>query len=248
VTGGSLPAGLALSSGGVLSGTPTTAGAYSFTVTATNAAGNDTQTYSGSVAALPLGDLTSVFDPALPFPHTLSVADQPAVDGIFADGFYTYNPSAAGARVVGARLFVPAGVGVSQVTLYLFGNSEVLGSAGSTTRFSTGGAFLAGAPTQSVVVPITGTGWVEGFFTTPWTMTVNAVFHIGYKLGTTGTKVIYADGPTAFVTAHDTFPLVLAESTSGGQAIRSWQYDFNVSNGQANSGRMYGVDVILEKP
>ena len=38
-TGGSLPPGLSLSSGGVLSGTPTAAGLYSFTVTATDANG-----------------------------------------------------------------------------------------------------------------------------------------------------------------------------------------------------------------
>lgn len=53
VTTGSVPAGLSLSSGGTLSGTPTTEGAYSFTVTATNAAGSDDQAYSGSVAAAP---------------------------------------------------------------------------------------------------------------------------------------------------------------------------------------------------
>lgn len=51
VTVGSLPTGLSLSSGGLLSGTPSVSGAYSFTVTAANTAGNDTQAYSGTVAA-----------------------------------------------------------------------------------------------------------------------------------------------------------------------------------------------------
>lgn len=50
VTTGTLPAGLALSAGGLLDGTPTTPGAFSFTVTATNAAGTDTQAYTGTVA------------------------------------------------------------------------------------------------------------------------------------------------------------------------------------------------------
>ncbi|MFO1406393.1 MAG: putative Ig domain-containing protein [Steroidobacteraceae bacterium] len=45
VASGSLPAGLTLTSDGTLSGTPTVAGTYGFTVTAT-----DTQTYSGSRA------------------------------------------------------------------------------------------------------------------------------------------------------------------------------------------------------
>jgi len=40
VTGGALPAGLTLSSGGVLSGTPTTEGSYSFTVKVTDTASN----------------------------------------------------------------------------------------------------------------------------------------------------------------------------------------------------------------
>ena len=43
VTAGSLPAGLTLSTGGVLSGTPTVSGLYSFTVEATNGYGSDTQ-------------------------------------------------------------------------------------------------------------------------------------------------------------------------------------------------------------
>ena len=41
VTSGSLPAGLSLSSGGVISGTPTTAGSASFTVTLTDTEGNE---------------------------------------------------------------------------------------------------------------------------------------------------------------------------------------------------------------
>jgi hypothetical protein len=41
VTSGSLPAGLSLSSGGVISGTPTTAGSSSFTVTLTDTEGNE---------------------------------------------------------------------------------------------------------------------------------------------------------------------------------------------------------------
>lgn len=50
VSAGTLPAGLTLSATGLLSGTPTTAGAYSFTVSATNLGGTDTQAYTGTVA------------------------------------------------------------------------------------------------------------------------------------------------------------------------------------------------------
>lgn len=52
VTAGALPAGLALSAGGALSGTPTTAGAYAFTVTATDAVANTgTRAYSGTIGS-----------------------------------------------------------------------------------------------------------------------------------------------------------------------------------------------------
>ncbi|PHV30213.1 autotransporter outer membrane beta-barrel domain-containing protein [Janthinobacterium sp. BJB312] len=56
VTSGSVPAGLTLAANGTLSGTPTTAGAYSFTVTATDSSGGagpytGARAYSGTVAA-----------------------------------------------------------------------------------------------------------------------------------------------------------------------------------------------------
>lgn len=49
VTAGTLPDGLTLSNSGLLSGTPTTEGAYDFTATATNAGGTDDQQYTGVV-------------------------------------------------------------------------------------------------------------------------------------------------------------------------------------------------------
>lgn len=60
VTAGTLPAGLTLSSGGVLSGTPTGSGAFSFTVTATNGVGGGTKAYSGTITAATTGGGGSV--------------------------------------------------------------------------------------------------------------------------------------------------------------------------------------------
>ena len=46
VSSGSLPAGLTLSSSGTISGTPTSAGTFGFTVTAANSAGSDSKSYT----------------------------------------------------------------------------------------------------------------------------------------------------------------------------------------------------------
>jgi hypothetical protein len=59
VSAGSLPAGITRS-GGALSGTPTTAGPYSFTISATNSAGSISASFSGTVGG-PKGGLY-VFD------------------------------------------------------------------------------------------------------------------------------------------------------------------------------------------
>lgn len=74
VASGSLPAGLTLSSSGVLSGTPTTAGSSAFTVTATNSAGNHTTSTVTLVTSAPVapapapapGSAPSAFGAAAP--------------------------------------------------------------------------------------------------------------------------------------------------------------------------------------
>jgi len=53
---GSLPGGLTLSDAGVISGTPTTANTFNFTVKAANAAGNDTQALSIVIDTLPFNE------------------------------------------------------------------------------------------------------------------------------------------------------------------------------------------------
>ena len=65
VTGGALPAGLSLTANGTLSGTPTSADTASFTVTATDAEGNQgTKTYPLSIAAAPTIDISPTTMPS----------------------------------------------------------------------------------------------------------------------------------------------------------------------------------------
>jgi hypothetical protein len=75
VSGGSLPAGLTLSSDGQLSGTPTTAGTASFTVTVTDAAGaTATQDYTLAINAAPVINTATLADwtAARPYSQTVS--------------------------------------------------------------------------------------------------------------------------------------------------------------------------------
>jgi large repetitive protein len=87
VTSGALPAGVTLSTGGVLSGTPTTQGAYSFSITATDSAGvplTGIASYSISIAA-PTISVTNVPPAAvINTPYSFSLA---ASGG---NGPYTY--------------------------------------------------------------------------------------------------------------------------------------------------------------
>lgn len=59
ITDGSLPDGLSLSEDGVLSGTPTAADTYNFTVTATNDAGSDSKEFTLTIGVAPVYSITA---------------------------------------------------------------------------------------------------------------------------------------------------------------------------------------------
>lgn len=59
LAGGSLPGGLTLATNGLLSGTPSSPGAFNFTVLATNAYGSDTRAYDLLIGALPVFSTTN---------------------------------------------------------------------------------------------------------------------------------------------------------------------------------------------
>lgn len=110
VTSGSLPAGLTLSSAGLLSGTPTTAGDYSFKVTATAGTRTDSQTYSMSVVPkLAIAPTQNAAEVGVPFRFTAQATGGKAgytwsIDGTLptgltlnaATGAITGTPTAPG--------------------------------------------------------------------------------------------------------------------------------------------------------
>ncbi len=114
VTAGSLPIGLALTGSGVLSGTPTVAGTYGFTITATDAFGSTgAQAYSVVVVAptivlapavLPAGQAGSAYSQTLtasggigPYSFAVSAGTLPTGLILAANGTLSGIPTAAGA-------------------------------------------------------------------------------------------------------------------------------------------------------
>jgi predicted outer membrane repeat protein len=132
VTGGSLPAGLTLSTSGLMSGTPTTAGTANFTVTAT-----DSNNQSGSLAyALTVTanfTLSSGSGSGGSSGYTASVTVQPGQAGTF---IITFTPQ-------GASTF-PAAVTLTAAGL----------PAGATASFSPSATIAAGSGTTSLTLAI----------------------------------------------------------------------------------------------
>lgn len=172
VTTGSLPNGLTLSSGGVLSGTPSgPAGAANFTVTATDSVGNTgTHPYTlniGTAGALAIAPAT------LP-PGTKNVPYSQTVSASGGTGPYTYSKTAgnlpAGLSLnasTGAITGTPTGNGVSNFTIQALdslGNTGTraytvnVGTASLTVNPPTLPATVAGKPYSQTVSATGGTG------------------------------------------------------------------------------------------
>lgn len=190
VTAGTLPAGLTLSSAGVLSGTPSGSGAYDFTVTATNSAGSDTQQYTGTISEVPAEVSTfNVFGSgAHPYEHTM-----------FSDGggnlkvaqfFYALGQSAMVHKV---RLWVPElPANPGDLTMWAFAGD--MGPDGNIIPVTWGDIPALEGIGQLVVIPQANVvqGWNEVTLPTPFqvnpvSLAANStdVFIIaGYHFGT----------------------------------------------------------------
>jgi hypothetical protein len=119
VTSGALPTGMVLSSSGLLSGTPASAGAYNFTVTASNAAGAATQAYTGSVTASAVAPtiITTSLDPmnqGSAFTQTLSATGTTPITYALASGALPGGITLSSAGVLSGT---PVGAGAYNFTV-----------------------------------------------------------------------------------------------------------------------------------
>lgn len=122
VTSGSLPAGLMLSSGGLLSGTPTAGGSFTFTITATDSTSGGTYTGSRSLT-LNIGAPTISVSPGSLASGTIAVAYNASVTASGGTSGYSFGVT-AGALPPGLALATngaitgsPTGAGVYNFTI-----------------------------------------------------------------------------------------------------------------------------------
>lgn len=235
VSVGSLPPGLTISSStGALSGTPTTAGTYAFTLQATNSAGSGTRNFSITVAIAP-ADIVTVFGSTAPA-EPLSYSD--AETGSWnSHMFYVpaSGPSLETASIVGARLYIPAGsshIGQPWRAATVIPVAISGATFGGQSQYDSNGTKAEGA----VLIA----GWNEVNFPSEYAAVDNATgFMIGVQIGD-GTRYVHvATGmTTAFINAQAGANFVLAETE-----FRAWYRD-----DQFDSVLWYGIDVKVRIP
>jgi large repetitive protein len=176
VSVGALPAGVTLgASTGLLSGTPTTAGAYSFTVKVIDHAGlTATEPVSLTVIAgpslsfpaPPAGWTNTVYSDTLtetggtgPFTWSVSSGSLPAGISLSADGNLTGTPTATGSAGFTVKVTDTSGQSATQAT-------SITISAGVSTTFSAPPAAVVGTAYTDTLTAAGGT--------TPYTWSVNA--------------------------------------------------------------------------
>jgi hypothetical protein len=244
VTAGSLPPGIALSSGGVISGTPTVAGLYAGTISATNATSSVNQSFLINVQASPSVNvyLPGIVNEGDPDGAGVVVLNTPATSNLTV----TLNSSNTGALTVPATVVVPAGQTSVALPYVIIDNLAVYGSQTSTVTAS-----AAGWVNGNQVVTVT-----DNKTTDNWSSFGNGQAHTGYYpgplLGATYSQAwstTFPSGTSALnpvavakgvvyvtpISRFSTADLTAVSATTGSQL---WQYVYS-TNGLAYNGTGY---------
>ncbi|MBS0631129.1 MAG: putative Ig domain-containing protein [Verrucomicrobia bacterium] len=222
VTAGALPAGVTLSTGGALSGTPTAGGTFNFTVTATDSS-TGSGPFTGSRAySLTVSAPTITLSPTTLTAATVASATSQAITASGGTATYTY------AITAGA---LPAGL-----TLATNGTLAGTPTAGGTynftvtaTDFSTGSGPFTGSRAYSLTVNAP-------------TITLSPSTLTAASIATATSQTITASGGTAgytYAVTAGSLPPGLSLSTDGtitGTATGGGTYNFTVTATDSSTG------------
>jgi|GEM_PF-198479 len=220
VTAGALPAGISLSGGGLVSGTPTAAGTYNFTVTV-----SDSNGFSASNAYAVV-----VTDPTV----TITTPAPGALPGV--EAYAAYNQVFAATGGQGAHSFALA-AGALPPGLSLSGSGVLSGAPTTpgTFNFSLTAADSSGAPGPFVSAPVayslTITAPTVSF--TPATLPA-AVTAVAYSQTFTGAGGI---GPYSYLVSAGALPPGLSLSAAGvlsGTPTAAGSYAFTVTGADSH--------------
>ncbi|GHU80507.1 hypothetical protein FACS1894191_5940 [Clostridia bacterium] len=223
VTAGSLPSGLTLSSGGVISGTPTAAGAAAFTVQATNSTGNNTK------------QLSLVINPAPPPIVGIATPTVTSDDPISLDlngvttAYITVNLGESG---------LPGDVLAGQANISVSGGAAIATPASLTADGNiTVTAASVGTATISVVFSggdITDTSYdstitvnVTDSYTPPSTYTITASAGANGSISPSGAVTVNEGDSQAFTITPNSGYHISAVTVDGGNVGTGSTYTFN---------------------
>lgn len=241
---GTPPDGLTLSSGGVLSGTPTTASAYDLTVSAANAYGEDAQQYVGTVNSdAPAGGTTFWGETAPTTTGTIGLNDDGGGSLRTGVRFIATDPI----NVLGARLWNPTGSDSTflntDATLFAYVDNYTGAPVNGTSTFG-------GSPVASKLQTASRVAgeWTEVIFDTPVSLAAlstgtGALLTIGveYAGGNYYITVPYATGGGDQITSPESDDVLIPSYDGAGGGVHNLS-----GNGGRAIDMIYGVDLIFE--
>jgi hypothetical protein len=198
VTTGTLPKGLSLGANGTISGTPTTAGVYPFTVTASNGTRNASSSVSYTIT--PAGTLTLSYATPMVFPAGSAITSQAATVQNATPGVTTTFAVTTGALPTGLGLGTDGSISGTPTVAGVYG---FIITATNGTRKAT----------SSVSYTITPAGALTLSYTTPLTFPVNAA--ITSQAATVQNATPGVATTFAVTSASGTFPTGLHLGTDG---------------------------------